>query len=238
MRNLICLDCAIIHSIEIIKRRSALISKSRNSWSSAFLSPYKFGTQLDKNALNVSPVKCFRFEQFEERIWKLIFSCLLSWCSCDCWCFWFDNLETLKSAENWISEALNVTSSDDPIVFLVGSKRDLIVGELWSIYSLSTGRSRVCFVWRKIEQTVRLTAKRLNAEYWPVSSLTGYQVQELFKRIACISYQLLIKQQLDPQEHSSEKKSTKTQLAVNLNTVYRENMKSKDNCCWNKNRNQ
>ena len=84
---------------------------------------------------------------------------------------------------------------------------------------------------RKIEQTVRSTAKRLNAEYWPVSSLTGYQVQELFKRIACISYQLLIKQQLDPQEHSSEKKSTKTQLAVNLNTVYRENMKSKDNCC-------
>lgn len=97
-----------------------------------------------------------------------------------------------------------------------------------------------------------MVAKRLNAEYWPVSSLTGYQVQEFFKRVACVSYQMLINQQLNPEKSSVEIKSTKTQLAVNLNSLNRKKktsspkslyslffvslghtsqQKSNDNCC-------
>ena len=41
--------------------------------------------------------------------------------------FDMSNLDTLKSAENWINEALQATSADDPIIFLLGSKQDLIV---------------------------------------------------------------------------------------------------------------
>jgi hypothetical protein len=38
-----------------------------------------------------------------------------------------NNLDTLKSAERWIDEALQITAADNPLVFLVGSKQDLIV---------------------------------------------------------------------------------------------------------------
>lgn len=38
-----------------------------------------------------------------------------------------NELDTLKSAECWINEALKITAIDDPLIFLVGSKQDLIV---------------------------------------------------------------------------------------------------------------
>ena len=47
----------------------------------------------------------------------------------------------------------------------------------------------------------------------------GYQVQEFFKRLACVAYQMLVKQQLNPAaNHSGEQTSTKTQLAIHLNS--------------------
>ncbi len=44
--------------------------------------------------------------------------------------FDLNDLETLKSAERWIKEALEITASDNPLVFLVGSKQDLIVRKI------------------------------------------------------------------------------------------------------------
>ncbi len=44
--------------------------------------------------------------------------------------FDMDNLETLTSAERWIKEALEITAADNPLVFLVGSKQDLIVKKI------------------------------------------------------------------------------------------------------------
>ena len=40
-----------------------------------------------------------------------------------------NDLHTLKSAERWIHEALQTTAIDDPLIFLVGTKRDLIVSK-------------------------------------------------------------------------------------------------------------
>ncbi|CAF1640699.1 unnamed protein product, partial [Adineta ricciae] len=132
--------------------------------------------------------------------------------------FDMNDLDTLKSAERWANEALQTTANDNPLIYLVGSKRDLLADE------------RTCV---KIEQTARVTAKRLNAEFWSVSSLTGsytyirrclrkmnllsgQRVQEFFKRIACVSYQMLVKQQLTPLSTSNERVMPKTQLAVSL----------------------
>ena len=41
--------------------------------------------------------------------------------------FDINDLDTLKSAERWVNEALQTTATDNPLIFLVGSKRDLIV---------------------------------------------------------------------------------------------------------------
>ncbi|CAF5051549.1 unnamed protein product, partial [Rotaria socialis] len=68
-----------------------------------------------------------------------------------------NDIDTLKSAERWINEALQTTTADNPLIFLVGSKRDLITD--------NTSNA-------KIEQTARIVAKRVNAEFWSLSSLT------------------------------------------------------------------
>lgn len=41
--------------------------------------------------------------------------------------FDMNDLDTLKSAERWVNEALQTTANDNPLIYLVGSKRDLIV---------------------------------------------------------------------------------------------------------------
>jgi len=42
-----------------------------------------------------------------------------------------NDLDTLKSAERWINEALQTTANDNPLIYLVGAKRDLIVNEIF-----------------------------------------------------------------------------------------------------------
>ncbi|CAF4344649.1 unnamed protein product, partial [Rotaria socialis] len=85
----------------------------------------------------------------------------------------------------------------------------------------------------KIEQTARIVAKRVNAEFWSLSSLTGSNVEEFFKRIACVTYQTLIRQQLNSPNTSTDRVKTKTQLAVSLvpTNDYISKQTSKDNCC-------
>ncbi|CAF1022165.1 unnamed protein product [Rotaria sordida] len=132
--------------------------------------------------------------------------------------FDMNDLDTLKSAERWINEALQITITDNPLIYLVGSKRDLITDKK---------------TFTKTEQLARIVAKRINAEFWSISSLTGYQVEEFFKRVACVSYQMLVKQQLTSPNTSIEKITTKTQLAANLNLTNDSisKQKSNDNCC-------
>ncbi|CAF1220749.1 unnamed protein product [Rotaria sordida] len=132
--------------------------------------------------------------------------------------FDMNDLDTLKSAERWINEALQITITDNPLIYLVGSKRDLITDKK---------------TFTKTEQLARIVAKRVNAEFWSISSLTGYQVEEFFKRVACVSYQMLVKQQLTSPNTSIEKITTKTQLAANLNLTNDSisKQKSNDNCC-------
>jgi GTPase SAR1 family protein len=45
--------------------------------------------------------------------------------------FDLNDIDTLKSAERWVNEALQTTAVDNPLIFLVGSKRDLIVNKIF-----------------------------------------------------------------------------------------------------------
>ena len=46
----------------------------------------------------------------------------------------------------------------------------------------------------------------------------GHQIQEFFRRITCLAYQMLVKQQLNLSDSSKQKSVSKTQLAVSLNS--------------------
>lgn len=63
--------------------------------------------------------------------------------------------------------------------------------------------------------------------------ILGYQVQEFFRRVACISYEMLVKQQLNPSDRSPTKMPMKTQLAVSFNSSQGilSQKQTNDNCC-------
>ncbi|CAH1961947.1 unnamed protein product [Acanthoscelides obtectus] len=80
------------------------------------------------------------------------------------------SLDTLYSCQKWLSEAL--MSVTDPIIFMVGSKLDLV--------------NR--FSYDHITKSAFKLARKLNAEYWPVSSRTGRNLNAMFNRVAALSF--------------------------------------------------
>lgn len=75
------------------------------------------------------------------------------------------NPHSLTSTEIWLMDALKVLNYDDetPLIFLVGTKKDLLVSS--DVFKSSSEL--------EIHSMAIEMASRLNAEYWPVSSLTG-----------------------------------------------------------------
>ncbi|CAH1961948.1 unnamed protein product [Acanthoscelides obtectus] len=63
-------------------------------------------------------------------------------------------------------------SVTDPIIFMVGSKLDLV--------------NR--FSYDHITKSAFKLARKLNAEYWPVSSRTGRNLNAMFNRVAALSF--------------------------------------------------
>jgi hypothetical protein len=55
-------------------------------------------------------------------------------------------------------------------------------------------------------------AYRLNAEYWPVSSLTSENVQQLFSRCACLLFNSQIKREIEVNGNKNKRSITGCQL--------------------------
>ncbi|XP_055341316.1 ras-related protein Rab-36-like [Paramacrobiotus metropolitanus] len=82
---------------------------------------------------------------------------------------------TLDSCQRWLNDALE-GNTGSPHIFLVGTKKDLC--------SLDS--------FRRIEEKAVAAAKEFNAEFWPVSSKSGENVQALFFRIACMAFDAMV----------------------------------------------
>ncbi|KAJ8950429.1 hypothetical protein NQ318_003705 [Aromia moschata] len=82
------------------------------------------------------------------------------------------SLQSLHHCQTWLREALTASHSMCPFIFLVGSKRDLLKK----------------YAYRNVEINAIKVAEKLNAEYWPVSSKTGKNVNNLFYRIAALTF--------------------------------------------------
>ncbi|EEB11243.1 GTP-binding nuclear protein RAN1, putative [Pediculus humanus corporis] len=95
--------------------------------------------------------------------------------------FDFTNINSLRNSLDWLNEATNANSSLPPLKFLVGTKKDLVTD---SVYT-------------KIEEIAIKMAKSVEAEYWAVSSKTGDGVKGLFFRIAALSFERIIKQEME-----------------------------------------
>lgn len=87
---------------------------------------------------------------------------------------------TLEDATCWLESALAVNSIEKPFIFLVGCKCDLVAQKEFEI----------------MEKNAMEMAKGMQAEYWSVSAKTGFNINELFKRIACLSFESLVKKSI------------------------------------------
>ena len=150
------LDYVTIHLSETIKQQSESISKWRNSWYLVYRCHYKYGILLVRNDSNVSQVDLLFLKQSIIITWRLFLSIAAYYRGAHAIIAVFDinDLDTLKSAERWVNEALQTTANDNPLIYLVGSKRDLLVRSnvlickrVLFLFVLSDWRTNVCKNW-------------------------------------------------------------------------------------------
>ncbi|KAH8365626.1 hypothetical protein KR093_002857 [Drosophila rubida] len=88
--------------------------------------------------------------------------------------------ESLESAKRWLSNALNYNTAQQPLIFLVGTKADLLTKEEFM----------------RMERVAGVAASELQAEYWSVSARSGYKITEFFQRLAALAFETIVLQQL------------------------------------------
>ncbi|XP_034111290.1 ras-related protein Rab-34 isoform X1 [Drosophila albomicans] len=88
--------------------------------------------------------------------------------------------ESLNSAKRWLANALNYNTGQQPLIFLVGTKSDLLTKEEFM----------------SMERVAGGAASELQAEYWSVSARSGYKITEFFQRLAALAFQTNVLQQL------------------------------------------
>lgn len=91
------------------------------------------------------------------------------------------NIKSLHNTKQWLEEALEQNTTTCPEIFLVGSKKDLCRDSSFS----------------QMEMSAFKVAEDINAEYWSVSSKSGENVTELFRRIAAITFEQAILHELE-----------------------------------------
>lgn len=125
------------------------------------------------------------------------------------------DIKTLGNAEGWLAAARKETSvSGSTLVFLVGTKRDLITAQAYE----------------SVEKEAVKVASELGAEFWCVSSKTGERVKEFFFRVAALSFEQVILKELEQIEHrpSTQISAGKIKLSASSNGS---NKKDKSSCC-------
>ncbi|XP_077534808.1 ras-related protein Rab-34-like [Haemaphysalis longicornis] len=97
---------------------------------------------------------------------------------------------SLYNTPQWLEETLESTGGGhDPLRFLVGTKKDLLNDGC--LDGMETDATKI--------------ARRLDAEYWSVSAKTGENVQQLFFRVAALSFVKCLTREL--QEKQSPEKA-------------------------------
>ncbi|XP_065341276.1 ras-related protein Rab-34-like [Cloeon dipterum] len=94
------------------------------------------------------------------------------------------DLETLKNSRQWMNEAMAANwHGPKPLVFLVGTKKDLLLKTEPSI--------------KLVEAKAAQMSRELGAELWLLSSCTGDNVLDFFFRLAALNFDRSISRELE-----------------------------------------
>ncbi|EDW17242.2 ras-related protein Rab-34 [Drosophila mojavensis] len=102
--------------------------------------------------------------------------------------------ESLEAAKKWLSSALNYNTAQKPLIFLVGTKADLLTKEEFM----------------RMERIAGLAAAELRAEFWSVSARSGYKITEFFQRLAALAFEAAVQQQLKTLQATAKEQTTQT----------------------------
>ncbi|XP_030560912.1 ras-related protein Rab-34 [Drosophila novamexicana] len=102
--------------------------------------------------------------------------------------------ESLEAAKKWLSSALNYNTTQKPLIFLVGTKADLLTKEEFM----------------RMERLAGVAAAELQAEYWSVSARSGYKINEFFQRLAALAFETAMQQQLKLLKSTALEQTTQT----------------------------
>ncbi|XP_064460806.1 ras-related protein Rab-34-like [Ornithodoros turicata] len=100
---------------------------------------------------------------------------------------------SLYNIPQWLEDTLASCGTNEPLRFLVGSKKDLLQNDL-----LLEG----------MEDDARKMARKLDAEFWSVSSKTGENVEKFFVRLAALAFVRCINRELAETTVTAEKTSS------------------------------
>uniref|UniRef100_A0A8C3YH38 Ras-related protein Rab-36 n=1 Tax=Catagonus wagneri TaxID=51154 RepID=A0A8C3YH38_9CETA len=89
--------------------------------------------------------------------------------------------EQLRDAEQWLEDALRENEPGACFLFLVGTKKDLLSGA----------------VMEQVEAEAVRLANEMQAEYWSVSAKTGENVKAFFSRVAALTFERSVLQDLE-----------------------------------------
>ena len=91
---------------------------------------------------------------------------------------------TLNNAIQWLKDALIANEKTDPIVFLVGTKSDLVSRKSMAL----------------IERDAVEIAQQMNAEFFAVSALTSCQVTKFFQRLTAVAFEKEVQKAITPSD--------------------------------------
>ncbi|NWH57275.1 RAB36 protein, partial [Geococcyx californianus] len=91
------------------------------------------------------------------------------------------DIQTLDHTKQWLEDALRENEPESSLIFLVGTKKDLV-------------SDAVC---KRTELDAIRFAMEMQAEYWSVSAKTGENVKEFFSRVAALSFEQSIMKELE-----------------------------------------
>ena len=117
------------------------------------------------------------------------------------------DLYSLSSCPKWLEDALKANVVR-PLVFLVGTKRDLLVmfrqkwaAKLEFVWLTSISNSlkpmQSDAAYKNVEQHATRMSQALQAEYWSVSSKSGLNVDNFFRRVAALTFDLSVANEFD-----------------------------------------
>lgn len=104
--------------------------------------------------------------------------------------FDLSNMSSFLNVRSWLKEisveeqSFDIKQQDSqhdrPLIFLVGSKKDLLTYERLEFF----------------ETEARKLATEIGGEFWMISSQTGDSVADLFNRVACLTFQGMIQDEI------------------------------------------